>query len=262
MPGRIRLIVSAWMLTAAAVVAQQDVPRFEAVSIKPSAPDAPGGQARLRPGGRYELTNGPVRILISAAYPSQMNELVGAPDWVLYDRYNVTAVAGRDVSEEELRTMMRAMLAERFRLLVRYDMVDRPVYALVLARDDGRLGPRMRRATVNCDSVPVQPPPPTGPVPPCTARFTKGSIIASGFSMEALAVNLARAAGRTVVDRTGLTDSFDFSLEYAPDPVAADAGDVPSVFTALEEQLGLKLQPSRAAVPVVVIDRIERPTPD
>lgn len=80
--------------------------------------------------------------------------------------------------------------------------------------------------------------------------------------MSALAANLTRAAGRTVVDRTGLTDSFDFSLEYATDPLAGGAGDAPSLFTALEEQLGLRLQASRAVIPVVVIDHIERPTPD
>jgi uncharacterized protein (TIGR03435 family) len=261
MPGRIRLTAFAWMLTAGVIGAQQDVSRFEVVSIKPSAPDAPGGQAGLQPGGRYVLTNGPIRILINAAYPSQTDELVGVPDWVTRDRYNVTAIAGRTVSEEEFRAMMRAMLGERFRLSARYDMVDRQVYALVRA-DDQTLGPRMRRSTVNCDSAPLQPPPPTGPVPPCTARFTSGSIVASGFSMEALAVNLARAAGRTVVDRTGLTDSFDFSLEWAADSTWSDAGDAVSLFTAMREQLGLTLQASRAAIPVVVIDRIERPTPD
>lgn len=157
--------------------------------------------------------------------------------------------------------MMRAMLGERFHLAARYDMRDRPVYALVRA-DDQTLGPRMRHSTVNCDSAPRQPPPPTGPVPPCAARFTSGSIVASGFSMEPLAVNLARAAGRTVVDRTGLTGPFDFSLEWVADPLAGDAGDAVSLFTAMQEQLGLKLQASRAALPVVVIDRIERPTPD
>jgi uncharacterized protein (TIGR03435 family) len=262
MGGRIRAIACAWMLTAAALAAQRDAPQFEVVSIKLSPPDAPGGQAGLRPGGRYVLTNGPVRILIGAAYPSQTNELVGAPDWVTYERYDVTAVAGRSVSEDEFRTMMRNMLAERFRLSARYDMVDRPVYALVRARDDGTPGPRMRRTTANCDSAPSEPPPPTGPVPACTARFTNGSIVATGFSMSALASNLARAAGRTVVDRTGLTDSFDFSLEYATDPLGGGAGDAPSLFTALQEQLGLRLQASRAVIPVVVIDHIERPTPD
>jgi uncharacterized protein (TIGR03435 family) len=262
MGGGSRPIV-AWILMAASIAARQPgAPRFEVVSIKRSAPDAPAGQAGPQPGGRYVLTNGPVRILISTAYPSQANEIVGAPDWVTYERYDVTAVAGRNVSSAELQSMLRAMLAERFHLSARYDMAERPVYALLRARDDGTLGPRMRRTLVTCDAAPAQPPPPAGPVPPCTARFTSGSIAASGFSMEALAVNLARPAGRTVVDRTGLTDSFDFSLEYSPDPLTGDAGDAPSLFTALQEQLGLKLQASRALVPVVVIDRIERPTPD
>jgi uncharacterized protein (TIGR03435 family) len=85
--------------------------RFEVVSIKPTPPGAAPGRAGLQPGGRYVLTNGPIRILIDAAYPTDSHEIIDAPDWVMREPYDVTAVAGRDVVPKELAEMMREMLA-------------------------------------------------------------------------------------------------------------------------------------------------------
>ena len=256
-------------------VAQQATPQskalsFEVVSIKRSPPDAAQGRAGLMPGGRYVLSNGPIRVLIGIAFPSPTNEIVNAPDWVTNENYDITGVAGPAATFPQVAEMLKTMLADRMRLVARYEMRERPVYELVLASSDGRLGPGLRRSSVDCVALEAaarsrneipQPPPPTGPVAQCTLRRLDGLLEANALSMAVLAENLRSRGGRVVIDRTGLTDDYDFKLEWAPDP--ANSGDArPSLFAALQEQLGLKLQPSTALLPVVVIDSIERPTPN
>ena len=227
---------------------------FDVVSIKRSAPDVPPGRGGSQPGGRYVLANGPTRILINVAYPTA-EEIIDAPDWVTFENYDVTAVAPPNATSGDLAAMMQSMLAQRFRLQAHMERRERPVYALTLARQDGKLGPNLR-ATTCTDGEAGK--------PPCDARFGRGSIIAGGFSMEWLAINLRAGAGRVVVDRTGLTGDYDFTLNYAfgpPSPENASDGK-PSLFAAIQEQLGLKLEPAQAAVPVVIVERIERPLPD
>lgn len=260
---------------AVAGAAQQPSPQskagsFEVVSIKRSPPDAAPGRAGLLPGGRYVLSNGPIRVLIGIAFPSSTNEIINAPDWVTNENYDIIGVAGPAATFPQVAEMLKTMLADRMQLVAHYEMRERPVYELVLASSDGRLGPGLRRSAVDCVAVEAaararneipQPPRPTGPVPPCTLRRLDGLLEANAWSMTALAENLRSRGGRVVIDRTGLTDAYDFKLEWAPDP-ANNADERPSLFTALQEQLGLKLQASMAPLPVVVIDRIERPTPD
>jgi uncharacterized protein (TIGR03435 family) len=227
---------------------------FDVVSIKRSAPGAPPGSGGVQPGGRYRLANGPARILIGVAYPA-VEEIIGAPDWVTYENYDVTAIAGANATEDDIAAMMRSMLAQRFKLQARIEQRERPVYALTLARRDGTLGPNLRSS--RCTDA-------AAGKTPCIARFGRGSITAGGFSMEWLAVNLRGGAGRPVVDRTGLTGGYDFTLEYAAGAPALDTAPdgKPSLFTALQEQLGLKLEPAQALLPVIVVERIERPLPD
>ena len=229
-------------------------PAFDVVSIKRSAPDALPGRGGLQPGGRYVLANGPPRILINVAYPTA-EEIIDAPDWVTFENYDVTAVPPPNATSDDLAAMMRSMLAQRFRLQAHVETRERPVYALTLARQDGKLGPNLRASKCTAGDAGRA---------PCDARFGRGSIIARGFSMEWLAINLRGGAGRMVVDRTGLTGDYDFSLEYAFGPPAPENAidSQPALFTALQEQLGLKLEPAQAQVPVVVVERIERPLPD
>jgi uncharacterized protein (TIGR03435 family) len=227
-------------------------PAFDVVSIKRSAPSALSGRGGLQPGGRYVLANGPIRILISVAYPTA-EEIIDAPDWVTFENYDVTAVGPPTATPNDVAVMMRSMLAQRFNLQARVETRVRPVYALTLARPDGRLGPNLRPSKCTERDAGQT---------PCAARFGRGVISAGGFSMEWLAMNLRSGAGRVVVDRTGLTGDFDFTLEYAfGSPSPENAPDGPSLFTALEEQLGLKLEASQASVPVVGVERIARPLP-
>jgi uncharacterized protein (TIGR03435 family) len=265
--------VAGLMVSGALAVAsaQQPIGRsaFEVVSIKRSAPDALPGRASLLPGGRYVLQNGPMRVLFGIAYPSPTNEVLNAPDWLTRDNYDVTGVAEPTATFPQVAEMLKPMFADRMQLAMHYEMHERPVYDLVVASSDGKFGPDLRRSSINCAAVLAararnevpQPPPSAGPVPPCTVRQRAGSLEANAWSMALLAGALRFGAGRVVVDRTGLTGAYDLKLEWAPDP--ADTADSrPSLFSALREQLGLKLQESRAPFQIPVIDRIERPTPD
>jgi uncharacterized protein (TIGR03435 family) len=177
--------------------------------------------------------------------------------------------------------MMQRMLADRFQLAVHTETRELPVYALTVARSNGRLGPNLRTAATDCEALIGQMlkgaqgggPPPAAPQrpgggPACGMRFDGRRVTAGGTSMAALARSLAGPVGRLVEDRTGLAGGFDFDFEFTVDPAAAPPGaplpppdaNAPSIFTALEEQLGLKLEPTRAPVDVLVIDRAERPT--
>jgi len=174
--------------------------------------------------------------------------------------------------------MLRTLLEERFKLVVHQETRDLPIYALTLARSDGKLGPKLVRSDVDCDKViaelaeairktgrpPLGPP---GQAPPCSTGGPPGKFTGNDITMQMLAdvliasVNRMDAVDRVVVDRTGLSGGFDLTLEWTPDElVAASSGA--SIFTALQEQLGLKLEPTRGPVEVIVIDHVERPTPD
>jgi uncharacterized protein (TIGR03435 family) len=175
--------------------------------------------------------------------------------------------------------MMQRLLAERFGLVVHTESRELPVYALTVARSDGRLGPRIQPATTDCLALMTQAP---GGVPALSPRLPdgrpacgitrdgNGNVMAGGTTMTMLAISmLTGPAGRLVIDRTGLTGAYDFDFAFASDPTpgaprppgaATGVDERPGLFTALEEQLGLKLQATRAPIDVTVIDRVTPPT--
>jgi uncharacterized protein (TIGR03435 family) len=265
----------------------QNAPAFDVVSIRENKSGDPRQAMRRQPGGRLNIVNLPLRTLIIDAFGLQPQQLAGGPDWIDSARFDITAQASGELGVAEpgsvgpVNLMMQRMLAERFQLAVHTESRELPIYTLTLARSDGRLGPRIRTAAIDCQAAmnnltkqeqgggapPVPPQRPDGG-PGCGMRMGPGSqLTAGGTSMAALARLLAVPVGRLVLDRTGLDGGFDFDLEFTADPAApagaagAPAGaDAPSIFTALEEQLGLKLQAERAPVEVLLIDRVERPT--
>lgn len=299
--GRAAIILAVAGLLAAAVgplraqITQiapvQNAPAFDVVSIRENRSGDLGQAMRRQPGGRIVINNVPLRTLIISAFGLQPQQLTGGPDWVDSARYDIAAQASGELGVTEPGTvgpsefMMQRMLTDRFRLAVHTEKRELPIYALTVARSDGRLGPRIRMAAIDCQAAmnemlkraqgggapPAAPQRPDGG-PGCGMRMGPGSqLTAGGMSMPALARMLAVPVGRLVEDRTGLVGGFDFDLEFtidptlsgipagAPPPAPANA-NAPSVFTALEEQLGLKLQADRAPVEVLVIDRVERPT--
>ena len=244
-------------------------PMFEVASIKRSQPDARGNSFGQRPGGRWTMVNRSIGTLIRAAYPTPVPELVGAPDWVTSESYDVDARADGTPAPEQIRLMLQGLLAERLKLAVHFETQERPVLALVIARRDGRLGPGLLPSKVDCTAVDAarragrQPdgPLPANGAPPCawSGQFSDGVTIRfGGLPLSRLSESLGQPDGRVIVDKTGLTGNFEFTLRYTNQPNPTD--DTPSLFTALEDQLGLKLVPDRASLQVLVIDHIERPT--
>ena len=183
--------------------------------------------------------------------------------------------------------MLQTLLAERFKLSVHHDTQQGRIYFLVLASRDGRFGPQLRRSETDCDAImargrisaapPPPPPPPSGPLPPgqvpsCGIQVGLGTLRIGSQSIQAIARLLSRAVGRPVIDRTGLNGAFDLSLDFdtsglpgfatPPGVNPPNTADKPSLYTALHEQSGLKLESERGPVDILLIDHVEKPTPD
>jgi uncharacterized protein (TIGR03435 family) len=309
MRNRLRLLVTGvstiaalGVSTAAPVRAQTQAPAadagvvFEVASVKANK----SGDNRIgigfAPGGRFRATNVPLRELISAAYgtpqPLPAFQISGGPKWMESERFDIVAKApgdpqpGPDGPPREMFTMLRNLLAERFQLAVHRESKEMPIYSLVVARSDGKLGPQLRPAATDCAALMAatrarggQPAPPApGERIPCGMRMFPGNLSGGSTSMTQLSNVLARFVSRTVIDRTGLTGNYDLDLQWTPDqmPQGLGRGDAPpgapalppidpngpSVFTAVQEQLGLKLESTKAPIDVLIVDRAEHPTED
>jgi uncharacterized protein (TIGR03435 family) len=246
-------------------------PAFEVASIKRNRSATSDWRFGEQPGGRWMMVNRSIATLIREAYPAQLPELIGAPDWITSDTYDITAKGEGNPTREELRLMLQSLLVERFKLAVHYETQERPVFALVIARSDGRPGQRLVRSTLDCDAVnaahragrrPEGPIPANG-APPCGMSLQARDnemLLFGGRPVASLAEWLGQPSGRVVIDKTGLAGNYEFTLQYRSQLTQSD--DAPSVFTALEEQLGLKLVPDRAPLRVLVVDHVERPTED
>jgi uncharacterized protein (TIGR03435 family) len=264
-------------------------PAFEVASVKPNKSSDGRVMLGFQPGGRVNATNVPLRLLIRYAYQIQDFQLAGTPDWIGSERFDVVAKAEGDVPPPQpfgppspLLLMMRTLLAERFKLAVHREMRELPIYALIVARTDGKLGPQLKASTTDCAAVlaaargpggPSAPPAP-GQRPQCGISLAPGRLGGGGFPLSQLAATLSTFVQRVVVDRTGLTGNFDFELTWTPDqlpqgppppgapPLPAIDPNGPSIYTAVQEQLGLKLDSQRGPVDVLVVDHVERPTED
>ena len=261
---------------------------FEVASVKPNISGDGNIRLGLQAGGRFTATNVPVRQLIIFAYQLQNFQLVDAPDWTRNERYDVIATAGREIPPSPIgqagpiQMMVRSLLAERFKLVVRNEQRDMPIYALVLDRPERGLGSAIKPTTADCAAInaaargrggaPPAPPAP-GERPQCGMMGGFGMVRAGSMPMTQLVQMLSQQVQRVVTDKTGLTGNFDFDLTFTPDqlpqgpgPAGAPAPAVdqngPSIFTALQEQLGLKLDAQRGPVDVLVVERVERATPD
>lgn len=245
------------------LVAQGADPRltFEVAAIKRSANLDKGGSLGMLPGGRFRAVNFDAFTLVAFAYrtrpPRNLNgsQIVGAPDWLSSERYDITAKISPELVErartdpQQTPKLVQALLEDRFKLTLHREVHNMPVYSLVVARKAGTLGPRLRRSTVDCQQERST----------CGIRTVPGRLTAGRITLETLAIMLSGPAGRLVFDRTGLAGSFDVDLEWSADQAPSDA---PSIFAAVQEQLGLKLDFVREPVDVVVIDHVERPTED
>jgi bla regulator protein blaR1 len=276
------LVVCALSPLRAVIRAQLPVPdgpaAFDVASVKPNVSGDLRVTLQAMPGGRFIATNAPLRTLIREAYALQGSQLSGGPGWLDSDRFDVVAKSERNPTPLQMRVMLRALLAERFRLNVHTDTRELPLYALVLARTDGKLGPHLRPTGTDCSQAPewlgTGPPPLGGPDAPCrSAGPGSGAAMRfRGITLDAFAMFLATPVRRPVIDRTGLSGDFDIELDMTAElgppppppglPDAVDRSSAPSIFTTLQEQLGLRLDARREPVDVLVIDRVERLVPN
>lgn len=287
-----RHVLTAVLLTVSSVILLAQAPStavsFDVVSIKRHTDtgrpiERLSSNVTQRPDGGFTMVNIPLGTLISRAYPPAVPiDMVGLPEWTRQERYDVSATSTLTLpTQDQQMAMLRAMLADRCRLVAHMESREQPVYDLVVARSDGKLGPNLEPSDVDCDAksaddraaaeaaraagtIPTRPAIPdfNGPPPSCSLRMLTDRTEGGG-TMEMLARLLRPAAGRPVIDKTGLKGSYrltlPFNLILARGPQTA--GDsAPSIFTALQEQLGLKLESSRALREVLIIDHIERPT--
>lgn len=250
---------TAWALPAPPRSMAADAPTtFEVVSIRPSNPDAPGKLFTVK--GRQVLTiNTTLADLITMAYNIHTRQIAGGPAWMESDKFDVTGQPQAEgvPSTEQLRALIRSMLTDRFKLTVHTEKKELPAYAIVV----GNNGPKLTRNDTNPNGLP--------------ALLFKGlgMLPAVNATMDDFARVMQQAVlDRPVVNRTGLQGRYDFTLNWTPDesqfrsmgvrvpPPAPDGSGPPGLFTAIQEQLGLKLESTNAPVDVIVIDSVEKPS--
>jgi uncharacterized protein (TIGR03435 family) len=230
---------------------------YEVVSIKPSDPNSRGSGMRSMPGG-FAWNNNPIASLIKDAYDLIIDsQLVGLPNWAKEDGYDIAAKADQDTSErlnnlprkerwKEEQRMAQSILADRCLFKAHEETRVLPVYELVIAKS----GLKMKDAP---------------PDEPGSETMRSGQMTSHAMSIDVILVGFAGTDGRLIVDKTGFEDrKFDFELKWTPEEQRATAADdaPPSLYTALEEQLGLKLVPAKDPVKVLIVDHIERPSPN
>jgi len=262
-------------------------PAFEAASVKSNTSGDPGfSRLAPQPGGRLTAVNVTAAMLIRFAYELPDFQIFGGPAWISSDRFDVAAKADSDAPIAQERLMLRRLLVDRFKLTTHTEIRELPIYALVMARSDGRVGPQLRPSAADCTRAapsaflgiglsPSGGPPACGyfgMAPGTDFRSGRGGFAFRGMTMAALAKILVPMVRRSVSDQTGLTGyfdaDFDFLAEVGPPPPPPglpdpfDRASFPTVFTVLPEQLGLKLESRRGPIEVLVIDRAEPPTPD
>ena len=226
----------------------QTAKAFDVISIKPDK-DGHGLDAGTQPGGRYTARNVPTQFLVTEAFGVKDFQVVGAPKWLNDERYDIAAKADTplQLNQDQLRPLLQAMLRDRFRLKFRTEMKEFPAYSLVV----GKSGPKFEADNSILTSTSF------------SVSSNKGRATMTGHkvSMSAFATHLTDMAGRTVIDNTGLKGDFDVKLDWTPGEAVDDV--LPTIFIAVQEQLGLKLNPvKRTPVPVIVIESMEKRSAD
>ncbi|MGP0074893.1 MAG: M56 and DUF3738 domain-containing protein [Bryobacteraceae bacterium] len=260
------------------------LPQFEVASIKPAAPDQRGMFIRPGANGGLNITNMPLREIMILAWRVEPFQITGGPPWIESARYDISTKPEQKPERDQLLLMLQSLLEDRFQLKIHHETKELPIYALVLANKDGKLGPQLTESKEgSCTTFdPSKPPPPPDPGKPPTlgcGGMMMGIDRVNGAAVPVaqLAPVLSRMLERTVIDKTGLTGKYDIKAQWTPDQsqlqAMAPPGGLPpgmpppqfdpngpSIFTALQEQLGLKLESQKGPVDVIVIDHVEKPS--
>jgi uncharacterized protein (TIGR03435 family) len=236
-------------------------PVFEVASVKPHNADIRGNSVDLSV-ERFTATNIPLGGLILMAYNVTVRQISGQDQW-LSERYDIAAKAEHPVSRDQMRRMLQALLAERFKLVVHWETREVPLYALVV----GKRGPKLHHSDPSQGDV-INPLTPTGAG---GTELKSGHLVFKNESMSDFAWALSRmvATGdRVVLDNTGLSGTYDFELIFEPPrrpsvaeaPGTATSIEAPSIFDAVQEQLGLKLESKKGPVEFLIVDHVEKPS--
>jgi uncharacterized protein (TIGR03435 family) len=297
MPSRLRAVITpafaAWIVVSSSSASSagpqsrtsQDSaarPTFEVASVKPNPADRACLFDILIPDHRVRARGCPIERLIRISYTLQTAQLVmlDRPVSGSYDLNATFADRATPTTRQDVLEMIQQLLAERFHLVAHRELRDVPIYALVLARKDGRLGKAMNRSAIDCEKWAAEgrsrtdegvpsPLTPDHKRPACGSRPGPDYLVGGTTTITEMTTRLEVIVGRRVIDRTGLTGGFDFDLKFSRNPLAAPAADAavpaddaPSIFTAIQEQLGLKLESTKTPLDVLVVDHVEPPTED
>ena len=243
-------LLLACLATALPLAAQQADPRFEVASVKASKAGLPGPMWGGGP-GRFVVDGVTAANLILNAYDLRPEEVIGSPAWLDIERFQINATYPPKSSTEQENAMLRSLLQDRFALKAHREQRELAKFHLVLANAQGRLGQQLKKSPSKCER-PLT-------INPCKMRSGVGELMMEEATIDQFSHHLENFAGGRVEDRTGLTGVYDLTLTYS-----RSSNDVerPSIFTAIQEQLGLKLERTRGPVEVLVIDSIDRPTPN
>lgn len=254
------LLVAAVLVQAVVPVSTQSAatnqPTFDVVSVKPNRSSNTAMRIDLAPGGRFTASNLPLIQFIRAAYTLQLHQIEQAPSWAVSERFDVIAITSADISgpvvwtpgrHAPMQLMMQSVLADRFKMVAHMEERNAQGYALVV-RAAGSTAGKLIPAATPCAAD-------------CGLQNGPGIVNAHNVALAQFAELLSQVTGRLVVDATELAGNFDFAARWAPES-AQGLGDAPSLFTALQEQLGLRLEPRRVRLPVLVVDSIQRPDRD
>jgi len=276
------------LIASVSGAAAQEPPHFEVASIKPNREDSNRSNLDVQPGGRFTATNVSLMALVNLSYgdngvPLGPGRLVMNAKGIAgiglggqgggyqsADRFDIIAKTSGEFTREQLLAAIRQLLVDRFKLVVHRETRESRIYHLMLARADGRLGPKLKRSDIDCSDLNAPAAKDDDGTSRCGFRRLPGRATGRA-TMKDFANRFAAQAvddRRPVEDHTGLAGTFDFDIEWTPIlPIPADAPPAPPVdpqgpplFTALREQLGLKLEPARQQIDIVVVDHAERPT--
>ena len=240
-------LLLAVLVVVSGLVARSQEKSFEAVSIKRNQQATLASDTNTTP-GRLSLMNVTLVSVIRRAFRVLDPQIVGAPEWLFRDRYDIVAVTGDDtaLTDKNRQRYLQGLLAERCQFRFHRELRDIRVYSLVLSKNGLRLTAHSGSGDYAMRVQPTE-----------EGRFRLRS---TRGNMPRLAEILTGQVGELVIDRTGLSGEYDFTLEWAPN--LTPAGDGPSLFTALDEQLGLRLESAKTPVEAIVIDHVERPSED
>lgn len=233
---------------------------FEVASVKPSRPGGSVGGIHPAHGGeRYLASNAPLKMFITAAYRIKADQVVGGPGWIDSDLFDMEAKAEKPSRIEDLHTMLKNLMAERFHLQFHYETKELPVYVLTVDKGGAKLTPHEAQSAGDPS------------IDPSSEKPLHRKLKMTSVTMDYFAYGLGTFMDRPVIDQTGIKGGYDFALAYTMDlPPGVSEGAMvngapldtsgPTIFEALRQQLGLRLESRKGPVQIIVIDQVEKPS--